>query len=119
MLQAKSIGKKVHAFELSKESGQIIEKRQSHDENQHGQTDFLQNPLPSNGNRFAGQRLPKILHQVPPIQHGQGEEIKKPQTDTDQAQKSQIGGQSPLGRLPSLFRNGQRAAQVLGRSLAR
>jgi hypothetical protein len=46
---------KVHAFELSKESSQIIEKRQAHDENQQSQTDFLQTPLPSNGNRFASQ----------------------------------------------------------------
>jgi hypothetical protein len=33
-MQAKSIGEKVHAFELSKESRQIIEKGQGHDENQ-------------------------------------------------------------------------------------
>jgi hypothetical protein len=87
-MQAKSIGEKVHAFELSKESRQIIEKSQGHDKNQQSQTDFLQTPLPSNGNRFASQRLPKIIHQVSPIQHGQWQEIEKSQTDADQSQKS-------------------------------
>src|SRR3990167_2725905 len=59
------------ARELSKQATDVIEERNRHQQNQHGHTTALQALCPGIRHAAPGDSLPKIIHQVPTIEHRQ------------------------------------------------
>src|SRR3990167_7160093 len=76
------------------QAGHIIEQGDGHEGQKYRDTSALQALHPDVGNAASSHTLPKIIHQVPSVQDGQRQQVEHPQTDADQSEKQEVGGQT-------------------------
>ena len=94
----------------AQEPGDVVENRDGHHDQQHGNTATLESFHPRVGHTLAGHARPKIIQQVPPVEDGQRQQIQDPETNADQGQERELLCQPHAGRFAGIVSNGQRAA---------
>src|SRR5690606_16606392 len=102
----------------ARQSGHIVEQGHSHHRHQDGHAPTLEAFEPDVRYRSPRDTFPKIIHQVPPIEDGQGQQVQHTQADADQCQEHDVLGDAHAGRLARIFGDGQRPAQVPDRGLS-
>ena len=69
----------------------------------------LQAVHPDVGDATPRHTLPKIIHQVPPIEDRQRQQVQHPEAHADEGQEQDVRGQAEAGGFAGVIGDGQRA----------
>src|SRR3569832_131786 len=100
---------------LSKQARDVVEQLDRHHEQQHRDPATLQALHPGLGDAPARDGLPKIIHQVPPIQDRERQQVQHTEAHGNEGEEHEVLREPEARRLARVVGDGEGARQILYR----